>query len=313
MVDFTPLLCKNTNMAQRFDWDALQSFLAVVRTGRLTVAARQLGIDHSTLSRRIAGLERSLQVQVFDRHPSGYTLTVKGEALLDAAQAMETTAMGILSNVAGSSLRVAGTVRVGAPDGFGTSFLAPRLAKLGELHPDLQIQLVTLPRIFSLSKREADIAIGLATPAEGRLYARKLTDYALGLYGSREYCDRHRALLSPTDLKRHRFIGYIEDMIQIPELDYLPFLARDIHPFFSSSNLLAQQAATVQGVGLCILPCFLAKEDARLERVLTETISLTRSFYMITHSDIRNLARIQAILNFIAAEVDANREMFIEY
>jgi DNA-binding transcriptional LysR family regulator len=304
-------MCMNSHMIQQFDWNALQSFLAVVRCGRLTVAARQLGIDHSTLSRRVAELERTLQVRLFDRQPSGYTLTPQGEALLDSAQAMETTALGILANVAGSSLKIAGTVRIGAPDGFGTSFLAPRLGKLGEAHPDLQIQLVTLPRIFSLSKREADIAIGLAPPAEGRLHTRKLTDYELGLYGSREYCARNGSILSVSDLRRHRFIGYIEDMIYAPELDYLPLISREIHPFLTSSNLLAQLQATIQGFGLCVLPCFMANEEARLKRVLPEDISLKRSFHVITHSDIRNLARIQVVLDFIVKEVHSERNLFM--
>jgi DNA-binding transcriptional LysR family regulator len=298
-------------MVQQFDWNALQSFLAIVRSGRLTLAAKQLGVDHSTLSRRIADLERTLQVRLFDRQPGGYTLTPQGEALLDSAQAMESTALDILTNVAGSSLKIAGTVRIGAPDGFGTHFLAPRLGKLGQTHPDLQIQLVTLPRIFSLSKREADIAIGLAPPAEGRLYTRKLTDYELGLYGSRDYCARHDPILSVADLKRHRFIGYIEDLIYAPELDYLPLISREIHPFFSSSNLLVQLRATLDGYGLCVLPCFMAGEDRRLERILREHVSLTRSFYMITHSDIRNLARIQITLDFIAKEIASSKGIFV--
>lgn len=297
-------------MIQHFDWNALQSFLAVVRCGRLTTAAKHLGIDHSTLSRRITALERNLQVRLFDRQPAGYTLTPQGEALLDSAQAMEATALDVLANVAGSSLKIAGTVRIGAPDGFGTSFLAPRLGKLGQIHPDLRLQLVTLPRIFSLSKREADIAIGLAPPAEGRLHTRKLTDYELGLYGSRDYCAENGPFPDIAALNTHRFIGYIEDMIYAPELDYLPLISRDLKPFLTSSNLLAQLSLTVQGYGLCVLPRFMAEEDARLERVLPRHVSLRRAFYLITHADMRNLARIQVISDFIANEVRSSLGIF---
>jgi DNA-binding transcriptional LysR family regulator len=297
-------------MVQRFDWDALRSFLAVVRCGRLTVAAKQLGVDHSTLSRRIAGLEQNLQVRLFDRQPSGYTLTPQGETLFESAQAMEATALGILATVAGSSLNVAGTVRIGAPDGFGTSFLASRLGRLGQAHPDLQLQLITLPRIFSLSKREADIAIGLAPPAEGRLHARKLTDYELGLYGARDYLAAHPPIATVADLREHGFIGYIEDQIYAPELDYLPLVSRDIRPFFTSSNLIVQFQAVAQGYGLCVLPCFMANADTRLARVLKPQVSIKRSFYMIVHSDIRSLARIRVVTDFIAQEVHAAGEMF---
>lgn len=256
-------------------------------------------------------LERALQVRLFDRQPSGYALTPQGEALLDAAQAMESSALGILANIAGSRLKIAGTVRVGAPDGFGTHFLAPRLGRLGHAHPDLQIQLVTLPRILNLSKREADIAIGLAPPTEGRLHARKLTDYELGLYGSREYCGQHEPVSSLSCLKQHRFIGYIEDMIYAPELDYLPLISREIKPSFTSSNLLAKLEATIQGFGLCVLPRFMAATNGQLNRLLKNDLSLKRSFYMITHSDIRNLARIQVVLDFIANEVSASRHVFM--
>lgn len=297
-------------MLTQFDWNALQSFLAVARCGRLTIAAQQLGIDHSTLSRRIAGLEKSLQVRLFDRQPSGYTLTPQGETLLESAQDMESTALSILDHVAGASRKIAGTVRVGTPDGFGTSFLAPRLCRLAKLYPDLNIQLVTLPRLFSLSKREADIAISLAPPSEGRLHTRKLTDYELGLYGAPAYLAQHRPILSVADLRHHRFIGYIKDMIYAPELDYLPLVSPDIRPFFASSNLFVQYQATIQGHGLCVLPCFMAKTAPGLKRILTLDISLQRSFYMITHSDIRNMARIRVAGDFIATEVAASKTLF---
>ncbi len=311
MLAFQHPLCVNPHMIQQFDWNALQSFLAVVRCGRLTIAARQLRVDHSTLSRRITDLEQMLQTKLFNRQPSGYTLTPQGEALLSAAQDMESVALRILTRIAGSSLQVAGTVRVGAPDGFGVNFLATRLGRLSQDHPDLQVQLVTLPRIFSLSKREADIAIGLAPPAEGRLHTRKLTDYELGLYAARDYLSANEPIAAPADLKKHRFIGYIGDMIYAPELDYIPLIAKDIQPFFTSSNLQVQYNATLAGFGLCVLPRFMADAEPRLQRVLPKEITLTRSFHIITHSDIRNLARIQIVSDFIAQEVRAAAKLFM--
>lgn len=297
-------------MAHQFEWSALQSFLVVARCGRLTIAAQQLGIDHSTLSRRMTSLEKSLQVQLFDRRPSGYTLTPQGERLLESAQSMEATALGILDQVGGASRKIAGTVRVGTPDGFGTSFLAPRLFKLAQQHPDLNIQLVPLPRVFSLSKREADIAVSLTPPSQGRLHTRKLTDYELGLYAASSYLAKHPPICSIADLKQHRFIGYIEDLIYTPELDYLPLVSRDIHPFFSSSSLFIQYQAVLQGHGLCVLPCFMAHAAPELERILTQEIALQRSFYMVTHSDIRNIARVRVTGDFIAREVAASKSLF---
>jgi DNA-binding transcriptional LysR family regulator len=298
-------------MTDRFDWDALQSFLAVVRAGRLTAAAQQLGVNHSTLSRRITGLETALQARLFHRRPAGYSLTVQGERLLEMAQTVENTVMAAMAEIAGSSLRVAGTVRIGATEGFGTIFLAPRLGKLGRAHPDLMIQLVTMPRLLSLSKREADIAIVLARPQEGRLHARKLTDYELGLYASGEYLSGHAPIRDVSDLGRHRFIGYIEDLIYAPELDYLRLVSRDVRPFLTSSNLVAQFRAAAAGFGVCVLPCFMAATEPCLARVLPGAVSLTRSFWLTVHADMRGLARIRITSDFIAREVREARSLFL--
>ncbi|MEE3624346.1 LysR family transcriptional regulator [Nitrospirillum sp. BR 11752] len=298
-------------MESSFDWDALQSFLAVVRAGKLTAAARRMGVDHSTLSRRIADLERTLQTQLFTRSVQGYALTPQGEKLLASAQAMESVALGILGEVAGSSLKVAGTVRIGAPDGFGTVFLAPRLGDLGAAHPDLVVELVTTPRLFSLTKREADIAIGLAPPREGRLHARKLTDYRLGLYAAVDYLERRGAPQRRADLRDHRLIGYVGELIYAPELDYIPLIEKDLVPSITSSNLLAQYHMTLAGQGLCVLPCFMAGQEPRLRRVLPDTVSLTRSFWLIVHSDLRALARVRITSDFIVEAVRAERPIFL--
>jgi DNA-binding transcriptional LysR family regulator len=311
MLHFSHRLCMNSHTTHSFDWGSLQSFLAVVRAGRLTVAARQLGVDHSTLSRRIQKLEKSLQARLFDRRAHGYALTPQGERLLDFAQRMESSALTAMTEVGSSLLSVAGNVRVGATDGFGTMFLAPRLIKLRDLHPGLDLQLVTLPRIFSLSKREADIAIGLSPPKEGRLYARKLTDYELGLFAAKDYLARHPPIRDRTSLRQHRFIGYIADLIYAPELDYVSLISRDLEASFASSNLIAQFHATVAGGGLCVLPYFMAVQDKRLRRILPGAVSLTRSFWLIVHSDMRDLARVRIVSEFIAQEVRNARSNFI--
>ncbi len=298
-------------MAASFDWDLLQSFLAVARTGKLTVAARRLAIDHSTLSRRLVTLETSLGSRLFDRTPAGYTLTPQGENLLRRAEDMEASAFAIQSDIAGTGSEVSGAVRIGAPDGFGAHFLAPRLGRLAERHPDLDLQLVATPRSFSLSKREADIAIGLSRPSHGRLHARKLTDYELGVYASAAHREKWKGLSRIEDLARHPFISYIDDLIFSPELDYIPSLSHAIVPRIRSSNLIAQHEAAAAGAGLCILPSFLADADHRLIRLLPRTVKLTRSFWMVVHTDMRDLARIRVTGDFIAGEVRAASSAFL--
>ncbi|WP_226575373.1 LysR family transcriptional regulator [Acuticoccus sediminis] len=294
-----------------FDWDLLQSFLAIARAGTLTEAGRRQGVDHSTLSRRLAGLEGALQTKLFERGSSGYALTADGLALLKHAETIESTMFSIQSDVGAARTEASGVVRIGAPDGFGTAILSPAIGRLQRDNPDLEIQLVALPRSFSTSRREADIAIGLSHPDRGRLHVRRLTDYELGVYGAAEDAARWARLTDPQDFTRVPFISYIDDLIFTPELDYLPAVAKGIRPRITSSNLLAQKEAAAAGAGLCVLPCFLADGDARLVRVLAGRVALTRTFFMVVHSDTRDLARVRLTADFIAEEVRRRSDCFL--
>ncbi|WP_282009493.1 LysR family transcriptional regulator [Brevundimonas aveniformis] len=292
------------------DWDHLRDFLAVARTGRLTTAARVLAADHTTVSRRIVALEAALQARLFDRSPQGYALTAHGERLMLRAEAMESLMLAAQAEVGEADLSVSGVVRIGAPEGFGSYFLAPRLPRLAELHPDLEIQLVAIPGTLSLSKREADVAITLSPPREGRLISRKLTDYRLSLYGAPAYLDARPAITSRADMKDQRFIGYIEDLLYAPELDYMQAPDVDIHVAFKSSNLIAQLQACVAGAGLAVIPDFIAEGRPYLRRVLADQVGLTREFHLVVHADLRSVARVRAVMDFIAGAVKAERGVF---
>lgn len=282
-----------------FDWNDLQAFLAVVRTGRLTVAARKLGLDHSTLSRRIAGLEKAIGARLFDRRSVGYALTPEGERLVPDAEAMENLAIRIGSRQDDAAQGVSGTVRVGTPEAWGTYFMAPALRELAQLHPELEVELVANPRLFSLSKREADIAVSMARPDSGRLVARRLNDYALGVYGARDYVATHGPITRREQLAQQRWVGYIEDLMWTGELDYLAEIAPGVVPQVRISNIISQVQAVAAGVGLGVLPCFLARREASLVRLLPEDIALTRSYWLLTHADARQLARVQVVAEFI--------------
>lgn len=295
----------------RFDWDDLRFFLAVARAGRLTVAARRLGADHATVSRRITALETALKAKLFERRPQGYALTEHGERLLAKAEAMETEALAASSEIGGADLALSGAVRIGAPDGFGTMFLGPRLARLAQTYPDLEVQLIAMPRLLSLSKREADIAISLAPPKEGKIVARKLTDYRLRLYASRDYLSRAAPVTKPEDLFEHVVVGYIDDMIFTPELDYLDEVAKGLRARVQSSNLIAQRNATLAGAGICVLPDFLAANDPDLVCLLPGEVSLTRSFWLIVHADLKDVARVRAIVDFLVKETKMSRALFM--
>jgi len=202
-------------------------------------------------------------------------------------------------------------VRIGAPDGFGAFFLAPRIGQLAERYPELEIQLVAMPRLLSLSKREADIAISLSPPKEGKIVARKLADYRLGLYAAPAYLAGRPPITTPQDLFDHQLIGYIDDLIFTPELDYLDDIAKGLRPRLQSSNLIAQMNATIAGAGVCVLPDFMAARDPRLVPVLRRDVELVRSFWLIVHADLRDVARVRATVDFLVRETKASRAILM--
>jgi len=292
------------------DWDDFRFVLAIVRNGSVSAAAKHLGVDHATVIRRVDRLERHLAAKLFDRRKTGYILTEAGQRVADSAEAMESTIAVNQELVGGSLAHLTGTVRIGAPDGFGTAFLAPRLTPFAERYPELDLQLVATARLFSLSKREADIAISLAMPKEGRIVGRKLLDYSLGLYASPAYLDRFPTIRSRQELSQHRFVGYIEELLFTPELDYLPQISPKISARFRSANLIAQLNATLAGFGIAVLPHFMATKHPKLRPVLEEEISITRTFWMLMHADSKDLARIRAVADYICEIVERERDLF---
>nr|WP_193175235.1 LysR family transcriptional regulator [Oricola nitratireducens] len=295
-----------------FDWDDLRYFLSVARTGRLTAAARRMGTDHATVSRRVSALERELGADLFARSPRGYSLTGAGERLLIHAENIESSAATIQNDIAGEKFSLSGAVRIGAPDGFGAFFLAPRIGELADRHPQLELQIVAMPRVFSLSKREADIAIGLERPNKGRLYSRKLTDYTLHVYAARTYLETHTPITSRQDLTDHLLIGYISELVFTPELDYLKDIGDNFVPRLSSTNLFAQLHATQAGAGLCILPDFMAHGTTDLVKVIPEQLEFVRTFWIMAHLDLRDTARIRTVIEFISEKVTENNAIFSE-
>jgi DNA-binding transcriptional LysR family regulator len=293
-----------------FDWNDVRAFLAIARSGRLTAAAGRLGVDHSTLSRRVGALEHALSAKLFDRSPSGYTLTEEGRRLLPIGEEMERLAIGAGEAVGGSSTSVAGIVRIGSPEGFGSYFLAPRIAGLKARHPRLTVQLVAAPAVFSLARRDADIVISVSRPPAGRLNVARLIDYDLGLYAAPAYLRDSADIASAEDLSRHRFVSYIGELLHFPELDFLQHVAPGGTTSVESSNLVAQLRATLAGAGLCILPAFIAGPEDGLVRVLPGEINLTRSLWLTVHQDLAELARVRAAVGFIREEVDKARGLF---
>lgn len=292
-----------------FDWDDLRFFLAVARAGTLTLAASRLKTDHATVSRRITGLETALKAQLFERRPQGTTLTDAGTRLLQSAETIETAAVSAQNTIGDANLALSGVVRIAAPDGFGTLFLSSRLAKLNAQYPDLTIQLVSIPRAVSVSKREADIAVVINAPEEGRLRVKKLTNYALHFYGSRDYLALHGTPANLEELKSHRLITYVPDLLFSAELNFMPELFGPSFRRFECASALGQLEAVKAGAGIGILHDYTASNDANLVKLMPEH-SFTRAYWIVTHADSHDLLRIRTIVDFIGEEVKAARARF---
>jgi DNA-binding transcriptional LysR family regulator len=291
------------------NWDDVRLFLSVARSGQFLSAARKLGVNHATLSRRVSALEAAIGTQLFLRSTNGCELTEEGQRLLEGAERMETEMLNAQANLGRVDTAVAGTVRIGAPDGLGVSFLAPRLGRLTARYPDLKIQLVPVPRSFSLSQREADIAITIERPEQGRLMFSKLTDYSLGLYASAEYLAEYG---TPTDveaLKRHRRIGYVEDLIFSPSLNYTGEIMRDWDAAFEISSATGQTEAVRSGAGIGILHNYIAGQYPELLRIMPQ-MSINRSYWTAYHESARQLVRVRTVVDFLQELVAEERRMF---
>lgn len=291
------------------NWDDARIFLAVARSGQLLGAAKRLGLNHATVSRRVASLEEALGTKLLQRTTTGSELTADGERFLAMAERMEAEAVAARAELAGGGSALSGTVRIGAPDGFGVAFLAPRLGQLATEHPDMRIQLVPVPRSFSLSRREADIAITTERPTEGRLVAAKLVDYTLGLYASAAYASEHRLPASVEELGRHRLVGYVPDLVINPSLDYASEFSADWQAGFEISSALGQVEAVASGAGIGILHTFIARSRPELVPV-AELPTVRRAYWLVYHESMRDLRRIQAVAAHIIRTVDRERSLF---
>jgi DNA-binding transcriptional LysR family regulator len=290
-------------------WDDLRVFLALARHGRLQNAGRRLGLDPATVGRRIAALEAALGARLYDRSPQGYSITEAGRGLLAHAQAIESQASAAAEEIGGQADRLSGTVRIGAPDGVSNYLLIDACDALSRDNPDLQVQVVALPRLFSLSKREADLAITVSPPSAGRLTVHKVADYRLHLYGHAELIAGLGPIADLGDLGEVRGIGYISDMVFDRELDYYALLGRETDPSLTSNSLMVQLNWCLRGVGVCILPDFVARNHQELVAVLPDDIRLSRAFYMVRHQDDARVARINRMAEVV---VDWMRQALLE-
>lgn len=292
----------------KVDWDHLQFFLVLARAKTLTNAARIIGVEHSTVSRRIQALELALGTPLFRREATGYELTMEGLALVPRVEQMEQAFLQIEK----PNLPLQGHVRIGTPEGFGTSFLAQLLAELSKKYPLLTIDLIPVPKMIKLSHREADIVISIDRPKSGPYIITRLTDYCLKIYGSKCYLESTPSIQKLEDLKNHQFVNYIDDLIYSPELYCLERLPLQLNANFRSSSILAQQVAVSAGAGLAILPKFLAENKPDLKQVLQDEVRFIHTFWMLTLVDLQHEPRIKLVWDFLRTQADKYQNLLMD-
>lgn len=291
---------KNISCIRELNWNDLKFFLEVARTKTASLASRRLGVDYTTVSRRVSALEKSLNTLLFaqSKH-AGYVLTTDGERLLEHAKVIENAMFLAVDGVVNSSSELSGRIRLGCTEGLGGQFFAPHLAHFQKQHPQINIDVLAVPNFINLSKREADIAISLERPGKGPYVSSKLCDYRLKLYATPEYLRKNPPIKSIEDLHQHKFISYVEDLTFSEELHYLQYYISRPKTPLCFTGVLGQYRATLAGQHLSILPCFIVGDDPRLVEVLPEDIIVTNSFWISCHEDLRGLRRIRALWDYL--------------
>ena len=280
------------------NWDDLRVFLAVARAGGLTGAGPVLKMDPATVGRRIARLEQRVGAALFAKSPQGYALTDLGSRMRDHTSAAE-EALSLAMDEGQGAAGLTGQIRIGAPDGCANFLLPQVCARIQRDNRGLEVQVLALPRVVNLSKREADMAVSVSAPDAGRLTVQKITDYKLHLAMRTDGTE----VTDLTDLKHLPWVGYIPDMIFDKELDYLGNLG--VQGVQLASNSVSVQLQMLRQGGVGIVHDFALPFAPELRRVLTGQISLSRSFYLVRHAADRQSDRINRFASALVAGLRA--------
>jgi len=286
--------------------DQLLVLLEVARSGRYTTAAETLGVNHTTVARNIAALERSLGGRVLVRGAEGWELTALGER---AARAGELVADAVGRLTAGDAAPdpVAGVVRMTATDGFSAYVASPAVAALREQHPNLSVEVVTVTRRATSHRSGVDVEVVVGEPQVSRARALELGEYELGMYASRDYLARHGMPTSVADLAGHGLVYFVDSMLQVDSLDAPRRLVPGMHDALTSTNVFVHVEATRAGAGLGFLPCFTADRHADLVRLLPDQVRDRLPYWAVVHPESWRRPAVTAVVEALRERTAAMR------
>jgi DNA-binding transcriptional LysR family regulator len=290
----------------RLDWDHLRVFLTVARTRSLAVAARKLLMDNSTVSRRVAQLETTVGATLFTRNRMGMDVNELGEALLPHVQKMELGSLELKETLAGSKTP-RGLVRLAGMEGITSLYLAPRMHAFEKQCPNIAIELVTSTEVVNVVRRDADIFLAYFEPTGTGVVSERIGEFSLVLCAGRRYIESQGRPESIDDLGRHKFIGYIHDLVQVGALRWLDELIADPDIRFRSNSMVAQMNAAVAGAGLVLLPRYCLQYESDLIPLLEDDIDIRRPVWASVHRDMMYFPRIKAVMSFLQRTLSDER------
>lgn len=295
-----------------FDWNDLRYFLELARRGKLAAAAIRLGVDHTTVARRIAALEEQLNLKLFDRESRAYKLNENGRRLLSHAEKMEAGSLALLDEIVPASTEgPSGIVRLATPEAFGSQFLARHCGSFRNYNPGITLELVAETRSLNFSRRDADAAITLSPPGHGRVVSDKLGDYRLRLYAAPSYLQKHPPIVRLSDLGHHHFIWYVEDLLPVPELQMLDKAIGDPQVIFRTTSVTGQAHAAEAGLGIALLPCYLADRMKGLTPVLPNELTILRDLWLVIHAELHTEPHIERVGSFLKTLVTSERRALL--
>jgi len=283
-------------------WDDIRYFLTLVQAGSLSGAARQLGVEHSTVARRVEALESALGIRLFDRLPKGWLLTTEGETLVEQARRLDHEAQAF-SRVALGVSSLQGTVRISAPPVMAGHFLVPRIAALRDHWLNIELEIMGQSHEVNLARGEADLAIRMSRPTAPGLVARCIGDMGYGLYAAPGYISRPEA--------EWEFLGYEDSLVQVPQQQWLAKVAAGRRFVFRSNDLSALLNATRAGLGVSVLPHFLAPQDQGLVRLGEPECPVVRQIWLVMHPDVRRSPRVRLIADLLVRVVEASQSELV--
>jgi len=289
------------------DWDNFRIFLAAARAQSGLEASHLLKMSQPTISRRIRKLEEDMGLKLFDRSAQGLRLTTAGHQLFEQAEKLESTfSVMELQASQGDRMELSGEIRIGATEAFGTFFLMPHLSNFCMRHPAIAMDVLPLPRSLNISKREVDTSVALDRPKANSFVTRKLGEYRLLPYATPEYLERHPRITRIEDFQDHRWIDFVDDLLFSPQQFHLHKWSSSLKRCLRSTSVVAQAQAVKAGLGIAILPCFLANVTDNLIPILPDKVEIKRALWLVAPPERRELARIRALWDYVRDTVEIN-------